>query len=359
MGEDTVTLNGKIVFSSGLQLDSDIWSLDLSSGYLAQLTHGENINSYPRWSPDGKWIAYISIQDDLVPSIWVMNSRGTENRRLTRAIYCHGPNWSPDGSRIIFSGNVEAASEIDICSIAPDGTALTRLFGVPGLETSPSLSPDGMCILFSAPTSDSDRTLTFGNRDIIEYHLTTKSKRLICAHPARDDSPVYSPNGSQIAFISYRSDQTDADVEQSLADYRRALMSDSNAAGHAAIRKMKGACSDGDIFIVHRDGSNLRRLATDAFYASGVAWSPCGQYLIYSGAARDIPGTSRLTIVEAESGQQVDFTYDRTKLENSLETARVAKLSPLMNLVPGFVARHLLPKDLWGAEQTPHWIAAR
>lgn len=351
-------LAGKIVFSSGIQLDSDIWSLDLDSGRLAQLTKGDNINTFPRWSPDGKSIAYIAIHDDLVPSLWIMTSRGTDHKRLTRAIYCHGPNWSPDGSRIIFSGNGDVASEIDICSIAPDGTALTRLFGVPGLETSPSYSPDGAHILFSAPIRSADGVAAFGKRDIVEYSLTDGTVRTMCAHPARDDSPVYSPDGSMVAFISQRAEEDEQNVEQSLIEYRRAILHGSNAAGRIAMQKMKTGYSDGDIFVVHRDGSNLRRLSTNAFYASGVAWSPCGQYLIYSGSAHDVPGTARLTITELASGQPVDFTYDRTKLENAIETARVAKLSRLMSLVPSFVARHLLPKDLWGEEQTPHWTGS-
>jgi Tol biopolymer transport system component len=352
-----MSLAGKIVFSSGIQLDCDIWTLELDTGRLAQLTRGENINTFPKWSPDGKWIAYIAIHDDLVPSLWIMTSRGTDHKRLTRAIYCHGPNWSPDGSRIIFSGNGEIASEIDICSIAPDGTSLTRLFGVPGLETTPSYSPDGEHVLFSAPLRDAQGIANFGQRDIVEYSLKDHTSRTICAHPARDDCPVYSPDGSMIAFISQRADGHEQNVERSLVDYRRAILHGSNAAGRLAMQTMKTGYSDGDIFIVQRDGSSLRRLTTSAFYASGVAWSPCGKYLIYSGSSHDIPGTARLTITDVASGQPLDFTYNRAKLENAIETARVAKISPLMSLVPSFVARHLLPKDLWGEEQTPHWIS--
>lgn len=351
-----MTLAGKIVFSSGIQLDSDIWSLDLDTAQLTQLTRGENINTYPKCSPDGKWIAYISIQDDLVPSLWVMTSRGTDHRRLTRAVYCHGPNWSPDGTRIIFSGNGDSASEIDICSIAPDGTSLTKLLGMPGMEKTPSYSPDGQYILFSASIQGAAGTLASGNRDIIEYSLTAGTTRTICAHPARDDYPVYSPDGSKIAFISQRGEGNDDGVEHSLAEYRRLLMQDCNATGREAIKKMKRAQCDGDIFVVRRNGEDLRRVVSNAYYASGVAWSPCGQYLIYAGSNRNIRGTSRLTIVEADSGKPIDFTYDRSKLEDAIETARVGKLSPLMDLVPSFIARHLLPRDLWGAEQTPHWI---
>lgn len=43
-------LKGKIVFSSGISVNFDIWCLDLESGSLLQLTHGDSVNDFPRWS---------------------------------------------------------------------------------------------------------------------------------------------------------------------------------------------------------------------------------------------------------------------------------------------------------------------
>lgn len=352
-------LKGTIAFVSGVQPYSNIWSIELASGHLAQLTYGRSINSHPRWSPDGKWIAYISIQEDDVPSLWLMSNRGTERRRLTRAIYCHEPNWSPDSNRIVFSGNGDIASEIDICSIAPDGTGLTKLFGIPGLETSPSFAPDGDHIIFSAPKRDQNGILPLRRRDILELNLTSGSLRTVCSHPARDDTPVYSPNGSTIAFISRRGDTLAEDVKQSLIAYRHDVIHGSNAAGRQAIKNIRPRHSYSDIFIVNRDGTNPRRLTSDAHHASGLCWSPCGKYLAFASTQGLQPGTSRIAVVDAVTGQRIKFVYNRKRLEDSLETTKAVSRSPLMNLMPHYIARRFLPKYLRGSEESPHWAPSR
>jgi len=65
-------LEGKIVFSSGRTGDFDIWSLDLGSKELLQLTTGSDWNDMPRWSPDGLRVAFISNRSG-VQELWLMN----------------------------------------------------------------------------------------------------------------------------------------------------------------------------------------------------------------------------------------------------------------------------------------------
>ena len=69
-----MALSGRIVFSSGRAVDFDIWSLDLDSGRLTQLTKGDNWNDYPRWSPDGSKVAYISSTIGSPPALWTMDA---------------------------------------------------------------------------------------------------------------------------------------------------------------------------------------------------------------------------------------------------------------------------------------------
>src|SRR5438105_15960937 len=100
-----MSLTGKIVFASGRATDFDIWSLELATGKLLQLTSGDHFNEYPRWSPDGGRIVFISAQEDLIPSVWVMDAEGGNRRKHTEKIHCQYPSWSPDGRKIVFTAN--------------------------------------------------------------------------------------------------------------------------------------------------------------------------------------------------------------------------------------------------------------
>jgi dipeptidyl aminopeptidase/acylaminoacyl peptidase len=71
-----------------------------------QITHGEG-ESDPRWSPNGKTIAYIARRDGAPPQIHLMNPDGGCVRQLTTlSTGAGGPVWSPDGSKIAFTSEV-------------------------------------------------------------------------------------------------------------------------------------------------------------------------------------------------------------------------------------------------------------
>ncbi|HUG13659.1 MAG TPA: hypothetical protein VMM78_01465, partial [Thermomicrobiales bacterium] len=85
----------------------DVWRAPTAGGAATQLTERTNPLDEPRWapiwSPDGRWIAYVSSRsgqrnnDDL----WLVSHEGREHRQLTTGlIVSDDPCWSPDGSTI-------------------------------------------------------------------------------------------------------------------------------------------------------------------------------------------------------------------------------------------------------------------
>ena len=87
-----------IVFSYG----GDLWTVGVDGGTARRLTSDEGTEIFPKFSPDGKWIAFTGDYDGNT-DVYVMPAEGGEPRRLT---YHPQPDqvltWTPDGQRVLF-----------------------------------------------------------------------------------------------------------------------------------------------------------------------------------------------------------------------------------------------------------------
>ncbi|HEY7789407.1 MAG TPA: hypothetical protein VIC33_02730 [Vicinamibacterales bacterium] len=80
----------------------NIWLFDRRSGNAFALTHGSHVNHAPRWSPDGRTLAFLSNRDD-APQIDLLPLGGGEARPLTRGDDgVRGFAWAPDGKSLAF-----------------------------------------------------------------------------------------------------------------------------------------------------------------------------------------------------------------------------------------------------------------
>jgi TolB protein len=87
-----------------------IFTIDLASGQVTQLTDGKHNNLYPCWSPDGGWIAFISDREEGRRHLYVMNSNGALVTRYTTGKTDELlPSWSSDGY-IYFCSNAGGKS---------------------------------------------------------------------------------------------------------------------------------------------------------------------------------------------------------------------------------------------------------
>ena len=86
---------------------SSLWLVPSSGGQPKQLaSHGRHANNHPRWSPDGKTIAFVSHRGGSA-QVWLLPIDGGEPRQLTKLpIDVSGPLWSPQGDKIAFTAEV-------------------------------------------------------------------------------------------------------------------------------------------------------------------------------------------------------------------------------------------------------------
>jgi Tol biopolymer transport system component len=154
------------------------------------------------WSPDGSRLAFIRTDScdtfDCILSLNTINANGTGETLLTgNARSMTGPSWTADGAWIVFNAFYWETTDTDavIYKIRPDGTGLTKVFGSATANVQdPDVSPDGSKI-----------ALYYADRQIATINSDGSGLATLTDPPTgqRDVSPVWSPDGSKIAFVTW------------------------------------------------------------------------------------------------------------------------------------------------------------
>lgn len=138
-------VGGRIAFTH----NDDLYTANADGSQQVNLTNHPADESYFKWSPDGKSIAFISDRNGSA-QLFVMNADGSGQRLLTDLPNCHGFHWSPDSSRLTFVSDQEGNDEIYL--INADGSGLTRLTNYSGPDKNPSWQPLGNQSAHPVPT---------------------------------------------------------------------------------------------------------------------------------------------------------------------------------------------------------------
>ncbi|MCL5958075.1 MAG: hypothetical protein M1358_01955 [Chloroflexi bacterium] len=164
---DTGTSGERIAFASNRTGSYQIFTMNPTGGEVKQLTSAGN-NRWPSWSPDNKKIAFQTDRDGNW-EIYSMNADGSGQARLTNSAgeADEQPNWSPDGSRIIWSKGAR------IYSMLTDGTGSVMMSGWAGNQLYPLYSPNGQKIAYATDSGIGGFTVQtlHGAAMSLAYHL--------------------------------------------------------------------------------------------------------------------------------------------------------------------------------------------
>jgi TolB protein len=222
----------------------EIYISDYDGANQRRVTVGKTLNIAPRWSPDGRSIAYTSYRRGGA-NIFISNIfQGTldEVTKGDKVGENWLPAWSPDGTHLAFSSTRDGNPEIYVAN--RDGSNVRRITNHPGIDITPTWSPSGTQIAFTSDrsgtpqiyvvgadglnlakrTSDGycDRPtwspapyneIAFSSRsgpgfDIRVIDVVSGRSSALTFGEGTNESPAYSPNGRHIVFTSTRSGKT-------------------------------------------------------------------------------------------------------------------------------------------------------
>jgi dipeptidyl aminopeptidase/acylaminoacyl peptidase len=236
--------------------ETRIWMIHASGGEALPMTAEGVTSEHPRWSPDGKSLAFISTRQGSKPQVWLLNRQGGEAQRLTDLVpYLIDFAWSPDGRKMVLllkdpkpedleagkhksadaseaSASEENSSEdkkstkpwvIDRLQFKLDEVgyldrrrahlyvfdvakkSLTQITSGDYDDSEPAWSPDSKLLAFTSNRSTPDPDATY-NTDIwtVAANNTDKGAHLtqVTTNPGIDMSPAWSPDGKSIAYVT-------------------------------------------------------------------------------------------------------------------------------------------------------------
>ena len=258
--------------------DTDVWMVSWDGRQELQLTSTPESESMPRWSPDGKYLAFVSSRQGAKDGqVWLLNRAGGEAVKITDvkggvADYA----WSPDSSRLVLVVNDPDPRDPD------DEKDKEKKDATPK-------TPKPIVVDRYHFKADIRGYLRGERSHLYLFDVASKKAERLTTGGFDESAPAWSPDGKQIAFIREHGDGDAFDKAPNT-----------------------------DLFAIDaRPGAEARRLTTDTAEETGrVAWSPDGRWIAcllgdeLKWSAYDL---SKLILVPAAGGQPriVTATLDR------------------------------------------------
>jgi len=272
-------------------------------------------------SPDNRFVAYTWFALDGKSELRIIDVDGRHPRVLVRSDAVDYPipiEWSRDGKAVLTDITRPDHTKVLALVTAEDGTIRPiKELGVDGSQHA-SLSPDGDFLVYDAP-----QAVGAIPRDLFIIRSDGTEERRLIEHPANDASPIWTPDGRRVLFVSNRSGTTmdvwSVEVGGGIAQGEPELVH-----RNIGVMWLRGLTDAGSYFyyasvgavdvyqadIVNGAVLNSKTLPT-SYAGSNISsvWSPDGKRLAF-GSRRGLIGFDRgsitLAVKDVETGQQHD-----------------------------------------------------
>jgi len=242
----------------------EIFVMDYDGANPVPITGNQSLNLSPRWSPDGRMIAYTSYRDGN-PDLFVLNFDSGRRDVLSAQRGLNAtPGWSPDGQWLVFA--MSAGGGTNLFLLPRRGGTPKALTTGSAVSVSPSFSPNGRQIIFN-----SDRG---GTPQIYIMDVDGTNLHRLSFQGNYNSSPRWSPRGEKIAFMC-------------------------QLAGN-------------QICLINPDGTGLQQLTTLG-RNEDPAWSPDGRHIVFTSTRM---GPREIYVMHADGTEQTRLT--RTGQDNYL-----------------------------------------
>ena len=223
-----------------------------------QITNGINQNA-PNWSPDGSKIVYSSDQ-----GIWMMDADGSNQKQVFDSVVWDGePCFNNDGSKIYFASEYVSPIYSKFISIhVVDFDGLNRIQLTNGADMrSPSVSPDGSTVVYISKLS--------GNYDIWTMDADGSNNVRLTDESVNEWTPTWSYDGETIVYSS-----------------------------------------EGDIWAIDRKGIHIDQLTNDTYYNIDPSFSPDGSKIVFTS---DRSGNSDMWLMNSNGTGALQLTFDTSE----------------------------------------------
>jgi dipeptidyl aminopeptidase/acylaminoacyl peptidase len=227
-----------------------IWMVPAAGGEAIALTAEDVSSSHPQWSPDGKFLAFLSARNEGKTQIWLLNRQGGEAQKLTGTPQdVEDFEWSPDSKRLVVVLRDPKPEELE------EAKSKGKDKEAPEKSKKPK-TPKPWVVDRLQFKRDTVGYLDRRRTHLYIFDVAAKSLTQITSGDFDDDEPTWSPDGTRIAFTSNRS-QPDPDRTY-----------------------------NSDIWIVAPDnkdkGAHPTQVTANPGEDHDATWSPDGKWIAYS-----------------------------------------------------------------------------